>query len=152
MPRGTHPNSLANLKNNPHRFNSETASKAGKKGAPISNAVQKQQKTIRELAKIVGEAAVDNPKLVKQLASLGITEGDATNNALILAAIFQAAIHGDMKAIEKWMKMIGQEESTDKKTDGQLEDIIDSLREPYDIHAEAAAIISGLADESAETD
>lgn len=124
MPRGVHPNSLANLKKG-RRFNAETGSKAGKKGAPASNAAQRETKTMRELAKLVGETKVNNPKLVKQLSSLGIAEGDATNNALILAAVFQAAIHGDLKAVEKWEKYIGQYEGSEEESDGKVEIVID---------------------------
>lgn len=124
MPRGTHPNSLANLKKG-RGFNAETASKAGKKGAPISNASQKQLKTMKQLAKLVGETAVSNPKLVKQLTELGVPEDEITNNALVLAAVFQAAIHGDMKAIEKWEKYIGQFEDKAEEDDGKVEIVID---------------------------
>lgn len=45
MPRGEHPNSRKALKENAHKFNSETAAEAGRK----SKAAQKKLKTFREL-------------------------------------------------------------------------------------------------------
>ena len=128
MPRGTHPNSLANLKKG-KPFNAETASKAGKKGGPESNKNQERTKTISELAKIINNSRVGSKKAKEQLEALGLTDEDMTNAALITAAIFRAAYEGDMKAVEKWERLTGQADEG-KRHNGQLADLIDGLREP----------------------
>jgi hypothetical protein len=123
-----HPNSRANLKKG-KPFNAETASKAGKKGAPESNKKQAELKTMSELAKIINKSKVKGEKARKQLETLGIDDEDMTNAALIVSAIFHAAFEGDMKAVEKWERMTGQAEDQ-QKHNGQLADLIDGLREP----------------------
>ena len=128
MPRGTHPNSLANLKKG-NRFTKETASKEGKKGAAESNKKQAQQKTISELAKIINNAKVTGEKAQKQLKALGIADEDMTNAALIVSGIFRAAFEGDMKAVGKWERLTGQADEG-QKHNGQLADLIDGLKEP----------------------
>lgn len=125
--RGRHPNSLANLKKG-NRFTKETASKEGKKGAAASNEAQKKLKTIGEIAKIINESRVTGDKARQQLAALGVAEDDMTNAALIASAIFRAAFEGDMKAVEKWERITGQEEQ--QRRNGQLADLIDGLKEP----------------------
>ena len=157
MPRGTHPNSLANLKKG-NRFTKETARREGKRGAEVSNAVQKQNreqgKTLAELAKIVGRAKIKKPKIIAQLKELGIEDEDLTNDALVLAAVFQAAIHGDLKAVDKWEDYIGQSrKNAAESKDGQLADLIDGLREPceYDLYEETAGFDGAMADEPTET-
>ena len=142
MPRGQHPNSRRNLK---PAFNSETAREAGKKSAES----KKAKKPIRELARMVGDTRVTSNKLKKQLADMGVPENELTNNALIMAAVFQAAVHGDMKAIEKWERYIGQEDKGADAKNGQLADLIDGLKEPIDndLYTEATSADGAVADE-----
>lgn len=119
MPRGTHPNSLANLKKGKKtQFNGETAAKAGKKGAAVSNPVQKQNKTIQQFAKIINSSPAQSGREVLQ--KLGIKEEDMTNAALIAAAVFRAAFEGDMKAVEKWESYVNEGKEESKDDDGFL--------------------------------
>ncbi len=133
MPRGTHPNSLANLKKG-KPFNAETASKAGKKGAPESNKAQAKTKTLSELAKIINGSEVTGEKARKQLKLLGIKDDDMTNAALIVSGIFRAAFEGDMKAVEKWERLTGQAE--DQQTHGDIlasiNDVLSRRRDEHD--------------------
>lgn len=133
MPRGTHPNSLANLKKG-NRFTKETASKEGKKGAEKSNFVQRKTKTISELAKIINNAGVTGEKAKKQLEALGIDPEDMTNAALITSAIFRAAFEGDMKAVEKWLWLTGQAEEQQTHGDilASINDVLSRRRDEHD--------------------
>jgi hypothetical protein len=135
MPRGTHPNSLANLKKG-NRFTKETASKEGKKGAAESNKVQKQLKSMSDLAKIIARSKVKGEKARKQLETLGIEDEDMTNTALIVSAIFRAAFEGDMKAVEEWKRLTGQLEEEQNRHNGQLADLIDGLKEPEEPYSD----------------
>lgn len=50
--------------------------------------------------------------------------------------------------------MLGQTDTmkVESKSDGKLAELIDSLKEPYDVHREAETLISDMADESATED
>lgn len=133
MPRGTHPNSLANLKKG-NRFTKETASKEGKKGADVSNARQKQLKSISDFAKIINNSGVKGEKARKQLEALGVEECDMINAALIASAVFRAAFEGDMKAVEKWLWLTGQAEEQQTHGDilASINDVLTRRRDEHD--------------------
>lgn len=104
-------------------------------------------KTIRELARIINEAPAQ--KAARDgLKKLGLKSKDMTNAALITAAVFRAAFEGDMKAVEKWERWIGQTDAQENASTGLLADLIDGLREPceHDLYAEAAGLDGSLAD------
>ena len=77
------------------------ARKAG--SAPKSSYGRK--KTLKELAQIISDTPVskNNKKYVKDL---GIEDRDATNNALVVAGVFNAAAKGFIPAVEKWEQLI----------------------------------------------
>lgn len=54
-------------------------------------------------------AAPVNKSNQKKLAQIGITEEDATNDALVMSALFYKALDGDTKAIEMWEKYTSEE-------------------------------------------
>lgn len=121
MPRGTHPNSLANLKKGKkNQFQSgDKAAKAGKIGGIKSGESKRAKKSIRELAKIINNAPVrDSAK--EQLAKLGLDDEDMTNAALIAAAVFRAAFEGDMKAVDKWESYVEDKREEVQDDDGFL--------------------------------
>lgn len=101
----------------------KNASKAGK--APKSTT----GKTIRQLAKIINDAPAQK-EARNALKKLGLDDEDMTNAALIVAAVFRAAYEGDMKAVEKWERYIGQDESSMSSREGCLAELIDGLKEP----------------------
>lgn len=76
-----------------------------------------------------------------------------TGAQAIAQSIIKGAMKGNAEMVKISLALTG--ETPVKKIEvanGQMEEIINSLREPYDIHAEAAAIIGGMADESAPED
>lgn len=84
-----------------HPLSVEEASRGGIK----SGEARRRKKSMAELARMIGE----NPASVKQkkkLASIGITDEDATNNAVVTGALFDKALDGDVGAIEKWQKLV----------------------------------------------
>lgn len=85
--------------------------------------------TMRQIAKMINDApAAEEAK--KGLENLGLDDETMTNSALIVAAVFRAAFQGDMKAVEKWEKYIGQHDSADDETgNGLLAELIDGLKE-----------------------
>lgn len=85
--------------------------------------------TMRQIAKMINDAPAQE-EAKKGLEKLGLDDETMTNSALIVAAVFRAAFQGDMKAVEKWEKYIGQYDSTDDETgNGLLAELIDGLKE-----------------------
>lgn len=85
-------------------FNERTASEQreiARKGGISSGEARRSRKSMSELAKMISQ----NPASAKnksKLKEIGIDSEDATNNAVVVAAVFQSAIRGDMKAVQKW--------------------------------------------------
>lgn len=67
----------------------------------------KQIKDIKTIAKIVNNAPA-GADLKAALKRLGIENENLTNAAGIVLAVYQAALNGDMKAVEKWESYVGQ--------------------------------------------
>lgn len=82
---------------------------------------------IRRIAKMINKAPA-GADMQTALAMLGITDAQVSNAAGIALAVFQAAVNGDMKAVEKWEKYVGQYEKDDEKSKqagGEVKVIID---------------------------
>lgn len=78
----------------------QNASRASKAG-------YKKKNTLKQIARIINEAPAQK-EAKESLRKLGLEDESMTNAALIVAAVFKAAFEGDMKAVEKWEKYIGQ--------------------------------------------
>lgn len=98
----------------------ESAIKAAKAPRPKSN--------IRRIARMINAAPAGN-SLKNALAMLGIERDENLSNAAGIAlAVYQAAINGDMKAVEKWERYVGQyiRDDTPKSDEGGVQ-IVDDL-------------------------
>lgn len=62
---------------------------------------------IRQIARMINEAPAGK-SLQEGLVMLGIRDDSLTNAAGIALAVYQAAVEGDMKAVEKWERYTGQ--------------------------------------------
>lgn len=94
----------------------ENAAKNGQKGGIASGEAKRRKKSMSELAKVIASADVKSEKTKKQLESLGIEQEDMQNNVLVTAAIFQSAVSGDMKAVEKWQELTENEKADESGT------------------------------------
>lgn len=90
-------------------------------------ASRKRVKTIREIAKIINEAPAQEDA-IKGLRKLGLSDEYMTNAAIIAASVFRAAFEGDMKAVEKWERYVGQTDATADSGNGVIMDLIADLR------------------------
>lgn len=90
---------------------------------------KKEMKTIREFALAINSAQ-PTEEIKTQLASMGIDPEEATNAAAIAAAVFMSAWSGDMKAVDKWERYVGQSvEANSTEGQGQLADLISGLQD-----------------------
>lgn len=93
------------------------ARKAARAPRPKSN--------IKRIAKMIN-AAPAGTDIQTALRMLGLTDVNVSNAAGIALAVYQAAVNGDMRAVEKWEKYNDQEDRPEKNTDGGVR-IIDDM-------------------------
>lgn len=93
MPKGDNPNSRANL----IPITKKTARELGRRGAEVSNAVQKRAKTFAEELRVLLEAEITNGKGEK-----------VTTRKAISTALIKKAIQGDKGAYEQIRDTIGE--------------------------------------------
>lgn len=79
---------------------------------------------IRSIAKTINQSPA-GAELKAALATLNIQDENVSNAAGIALAVYQAAINGDMRAVEKWEKYVGQFNDDSKDGDGEVRVIID---------------------------
>lgn len=85
------------------RRSREEHSRDSKKGGINSAESRRRKKSLSELAKRIA----DNPASVEykeMLATIGIEGEDATNNAVVVAAVYEKAKSGNIDAVDKWEK------------------------------------------------
>lgn len=96
MPKGSNPNSRANLAKG-KRITAETATTMGRKGAEVSNRVQAQQKTFAETLKTLLAIELENSKGEK-----------VTTREAISTAIIKKALQGDRAAFAEIRDTVGE--------------------------------------------
>jgi len=94
------------------------AKKAAKAPRPKSN--------IKSIARMINSAPAGSD-LQTALAMLGIRGANVSNAAGIALAVYQAAVNGDMRAVEKWEKYVGQYEKDEGKSSDGGARIIDDM-------------------------
>lgn len=100
-----------------------------RKAQRASAKAKKTRKTIREFAMAINDAK-PTAEMRDQLVSIGVDPDEATNGAAIAAAVFMAAFNGDMKAVDKWEKYVGQSmDLNPTEGQGQLADLISGLQQ-----------------------
>lgn len=99
-----------NLVPQAHVLTVEEQSKGGKASAEARRA----RKSMSELARMISQ----NPASAKnknKLQKIGIDSEDATNNAVVVAAVFESAISGNMQAVQKWEEYTETAEDSGEK-------------------------------------
>jgi hypothetical protein len=89
----------------------EEQKKIATAGGIASGQARRKKKTMQELAKLVAASPVSRNSDKKALERIGVLlPEDMTNDALVIAALFNKALEGDVKAIEKWIELSSEEE------------------------------------------
>lgn len=81
-----------------------------RKGGLASGKSRREKAYIRRIAEMVNDAPA-RTDLQEALAALNVDGRNFTNAAAIALAVFQAAVNGDMKAVDKWERYVGQADS-----------------------------------------
>ncbi len=82
----------------------EEARERGHNGGIASGKSRRQMKSMTELARKIAAAPASKSNK-KVLKDIGLTAADASNNAVVTASVFRAAIKGSMAAVDKWQQL-----------------------------------------------
>lgn len=85
-----------------------------RKGGIASGQARRQKKTLSELAKMIAENPAPTAAK-KKLTKMGISDEDTNNNACIVAAVYDKAIKGNMRAVDKWEQLVAVSKSDESK-------------------------------------
>lgn len=94
-----------------HRLTLEEQSMGGK----ASGVARRNRAGMKELAKQIANSPITSQKTRAQLENIGISSEDMNNGAMVVASIFQGAVKGDSRMVEKWQELT-EAVSTDDKT------------------------------------
>lgn len=119
MPRGVHPNSLANLKRGKRFGNTEDSStinakECSKKGIKA----RKEKKTLAECMSLILEASVKDENLKAQMSGMfGIEDDDKTYGMALMIAMFQRGMKGDVSAAKFAAELANSKSDAEKQLD-----------------------------------
>ena len=119
MPRGVHPNSLANLKRGKRFGNGDDsttidASRSGKNGTKK----QREKKTLAECMSLILDASVKNAELKDKISEiLDIEDDDKTYGMALMIAMFQRGMKGDVSAAKFAAELANSKSDAEKQLD-----------------------------------
>ena len=93
---------------------SEEAREYGAKGGKASGEARAKKKTIGNILKQWSSFAVSD-KQAAQLKSMGFSDDDMVNSTLVAVKLIQKIQNGDLKAMEMYVKLTGQDPETEAK-------------------------------------
>ena len=136
MPKGVNKDGTNNLAKYKESITPELKAKqqraASAAGVEARKRNAKQIKDIKTIAKIVNNAPA-GADLKAALKRLGIENENLTNAAGIVLAVYQAALNGDMKAVEKWESYIGQADRNKGSTAPFVQIVCDLPRPTFSV-------------------
>ena len=80
----------------------------GRKGGIKSGQVRREQKTYREMAKVMLSATITDENILNELQSYGLSETDV--KAYTLLGMIKASGNGSHNAFDRLMELIGEKE------------------------------------------
>lgn len=143
MPKGVNKDGTNNIAKYNATLTPEQAAEnrkaASAAGVEARRQKAKQIKDIKTIAKIVNNAPA-GADLKAALKRLGIENENLTNAAGIVLAVYQAALNGDMKAVEKWESYIGQADKSKGSAAPFVQIVCDLPRPTYSIPPDAIIV------------
>lgn len=119
MPRGVHPNSLANLKRGKRFGNGDDsttidASRSGKNGTKK----QREKKTLAECMSFILDAAVKDENIKATMGGMfGVEEEDKTYGMALMVAMYQRGLKGDVAAAKFAAELASSKSDVEKQLD-----------------------------------
>lgn len=103
-----------------NEFNASLTPEQRKANAKKAAQAPRQKiKTIKQIVKLICENPA--PEAAKKsLAEFGVTDEDMTTSALIALSVIRAAIEGDLRAVDKVERYLGQADTKREKLENKL--------------------------------
>lgn len=119
MPRGVHPNSLANLKRGKRFGNTEDSSTIDAKECSEKGIkARKEKKTLAECMSLILDASVKNEELKDEMSEiLDIEDDDKTYGMALMIAMFQRGMNGDVSAAKFAAELANSKSDAKKQLD-----------------------------------
>lgn len=117
MPRGVHPNSLANLKRGKRFGNTEDSStidakECSKKGVKA----RKEKKTLAECMSFILDASVKDENIKATMGGMfGVEEEDKTYGMALMVAMYQRGLKGDVSAAKFAADLVNSKSDAEKQ-------------------------------------
>lgn len=106
------------------RLTTDEAREIGRKGGLASVESRREQKNLKALVEMLGGMAA--PERVRQvMATMGIEQGERTNNMAAVVGLFQKAIKGDVAAFNAIRDIRGEKPADDINVSGTLDNRIE---------------------------
>lgn len=106
------------------RLTTDEAREIGRKGGLASVESRREQKNLKALVEMLGGMAA--PERVRQvMATMGIEQGERTNNMAAVVGLFQKAIKGDVAAFNAIRDIRGEKPAADINVSGALDNRIE---------------------------
>lgn len=106
------------------RLTTDEAREIGRKGGLASVESRREQKNLKALVEMLGGMAA--PERVRQvMATMGIEQGERTNNMAAVVGLFQKAIKGDVAAFNAIRDIRGEKPADDINVSGALDNRIE---------------------------
>lgn len=119
MPRGVHPNSLANLKRGKRFGNTEDSStNDAKKCSQKAVKARKEKKTLAECMSFILDAAVKDENIKATMGGMfGVEEEDKTYGMALMVAMYQRGLKGDVAAAKFAAELANSKSDAEKQLD-----------------------------------
>lgn len=106
------------------RLTTDEAREIGRKGGLASVESRREQKNLKALVEMLGGMAA--PERVRQvMATMGIEQGERTNNMAAVVGLFQKAIKGDVAAFNAIRDIRGEKPADAINVSGALDNRIE---------------------------
>jgi len=94
-------------------------------GGIASAEVRRKRRALKETMDILLSMPIKDKRKLNKVAKMGLTDDDADNSALVVIALFDKAVSGDVPAIKELRSLIDEAGSET----GQLEALIRGLKD-----------------------
>ena len=100
----------------------------GRKGGIKSGQVRREQKTYREMAKVMLSATITDENILNELQSYGLSETDV--KAYTLLGMIKASGNGSHNAFDRLMELIGEkEQNQNENVIAKLDKVLGDIEE-----------------------
>ena len=103
----------------------EEAKRNGRKGGISSGITRRHRKALRDSMNMLLDMDVTDKRKLSKLKKIGIPDEDINNSLLVVLSVFQEATAGNMQAVDKLLKLVGEDTSQKEHDTSLMQALID---------------------------